>query len=614
MATVQFGRPPGPPQYKGVTTESLYIQMRDGTRIAVDVMRPKDAPRDAGLPTILIIARYWRSFALRGLSPPNRAPIGPRKPLPDFLVANGYAVVAVDSRGSGASTGATPYPFNEAEIRDYGEVVDWIIGQPWSNGSVGATGISYEGIAAELLTVAHPSATKVVIPQQADIDQYAEFLFPGGVPNEWMVNTWQRTNEALDHNRFPRQWAGQAADRSILYRLVARLTSLTIKGVRPVDADKDGAMLRQAVAEHAGNADVAAYCRAITYRDDPFGPSGVTIDDFSSMSHRQQIEGSGAALFSWGSWLDGATADGVIRRFAGYGNPQRGVIGAWSHGYLNHGSPYAAPGAELRPGLKELWQEKVEYFDRYLKGAGDAAPGDRKLFYYTLGEEAWKVTDVWPPAGTTTERWYLAEGNGLSLEPPVAGDGADAYRVDFEATTGLTNRWRAQDGVTSVVYRDRAEADARLLTYTGPPLEQDVELTGHPVVTLYVTSTAGDGAFHVYLEDVAEDGRVTYVTEGQLRALHRRLSDRESPLDLFVPYRSFLREDGMPLVPGEVAELRFGLLPVSVLVRQGHRLRIAIAGHDKDTFARIPAEGEPTITVQRNRVHASHVDLPVVGR
>ena len=166
---VEFGKTPNnSPLYKGVMTESIYLPMRDGVKIAVDVMRPKDVPVDIQLPTILIMARYWRSFALRGFSPSNRAPIGPRDPLPDFLVAHGYAVVTVDSRGSGASYGFTPYPYNEQEIRDYGEVVDWVISQLWSDGKVGATGISYEGTTAELLTVAHPGATKAVILRPAN--------------------------------------------------------------------------------------------------------------------------------------------------------------------------------------------------------------------------------------------------------------------------------------------------------------------------------------------------------------------------------------------------------------------------------------------------------------
>ena len=69
----------------------------------------------------------------------------------------------------------------------------------------------------------------------------------------------------------------------------------------------------------------------------------------------------------------------------------------------------------------------------------------------------------------------------------------------------------------------------------------------------------------------------------------------------------------MPLVPGEIAELKFGLLPTSVLIKKGHRIRIAIAGHDRSVFARIPANGTPTISVSRNSQSASFVELPVVA-
>lgn len=615
MSTGSFGRAPDPPRHRGVVTESLHVPMRDGTKIAVDVMRPGDASPDSRLPTILIIARYWRSFALRGFEPRNRAPIGPRKPLPDFLLARGYAVVIADSRGSGASTGTTPYPFNPEEVRDYGELVEWIIGQPWSDARVGSTGVSYEGIAAELLTVAHPEATRVVAPQQADIDQYAEFLFPGGIPNRWLTETWQRTNEALDRNRFPSEWSpGSREGYSVLHRLAGRLSTLLIRGVRPVDTDTDGRQLEEAIASHAGNADVAALSRTVTYRDDPFGTSGVTIDDLSTIAYREEIERSGVPIFSWGSWFDGSTADGVLRRFASYPNPQRAAIGAWSHGFLNHGSPYCAPGSELRPGLEALWQELEDYLGHHLGNREGPGPGEKELFYYTLGEEAWKVTGAWPPAGVGEERWYFAEGNGLSRESPSPAAGFDTYTVDFQATSGRSNRWRAQDGVTKVIYRDRSDADERLLTYTSLPLPEDTEITGHPVVTLYVTSTESDGAFHVYLEDVDEDGRVLYLTEGQLRAIHRRVSEDDPPLELFVPHHSFLRKDARPLVPGEVAEIRFGLLPVSALVRKGHRLRVAIAGHDRDTFGRIPAEGVPTVTVRRSPDHPSHIALPVLRR
>ena len=68
------------------------------------------------------------------------------------------------------------------------------------------------------------------------------------------------------------------------------------------------------------------------------------------------------------------------------------------------------------------------------------------------------------------------------------------------------------------------------------------------------------------------------------------------------------------MVPGEVAEVTFALHPTSVLFRRGHRIRIAIAGADADTFARIPAEGMPLWTVEIGPSRASHIMLPVIPR
>jgi hypothetical protein len=139
-----------------------------------------------------------------------------------------------------------------------------------------------------------------------------------------------------------------------------------------------------------------------------------------------------------------------------------------------------------------------------------------------------------------------------------------------------------------------------------------MEITGYPVVTLYATSTEPDGVFYVYLEDVDESGCVTYVTEGLLRSIHRKVSTDKPPYELQVPYHSYKEADAMPMVPGEIAEITFGLLPTSVLIRKGHRIRISIAGHDAGTFVRIPQVGTPVFTIGRNNQHASYIDLPVV--
>ncbi len=305
--------------------------------------------------------------------------------------------------------------------------------------------------------------------------------------------------------------------------------------------------------------------------------------------------------------MDAGTADGVIKSFLTFNNSQRAVIGSWNHGASQNASPYFSVNSQ-RISLMYEW---LRFFDHYLKGIDAGVDAGKVLFYYTMGEERWKQTKVWPIIGAQNRRLYMASDNSLSESAPASMAGADAYKVDFEASTGEKNRWRTQLG-GQVIYADRAEEDRRLLVYTSQPLTSDMEITGHPVVNLYVTSTHTDGAFYVYLEEIDEAGKVTYLTEGQLRAIHRKVSKDAPPYTTLVPYHTFRKKDAMPLVPGEIAELKFGLLPTSVLIRKGHRIRLAVAGHDKSVFARIPAEGTPIISVARNKQHASFIDLPVV--
>lgn len=75
-----------------------------------------------------------------------------------------------------------------------------------------------------------------------------------------------------------------------------------------------------------------------------------------------------------------------------------------------------------------------------------------------------------------------------------------------------------------MVYGERRGEGATFLPYTSAPFATAVEITGLPVVWLRGASTHVDGAFFAYLEDVAPDGRVVYVTEGVLRGRHRRVS------------------------------------------------------------------------------------------
>ncbi len=551
------------PRFKALTDHSYYLPMRDGVKIAVQVVLPKDLPAGEKIPAILNMTRYWRAH--QG-DDPNA-----------FFPSHGYATVFVDARGTGASFGVWKAPFSQDEIKDYNEVVNWIVAQPWCNGKVGAIGNSYEGNTALWLASTMNPAVKAVIPRHYEFDLFDETPYPGGLLTDWMIKAWNEGNRQLDTN----------------------------PGVTLVDEDTDQKLYRQAMSQRSENLNVYAAALKTSFRDE--SNFGFTLDQLSLHSYAADIEKSGAAINNWGGWFDAATPDAMIKTFLTLKNYQRAVVGPWNHGGGQNASPFQTPASQrVMQGY-----EWLRFFDHYLKGIDTGLDSEKLFYYFTIGEEKWKVTNTWPVAGTEMQRWYCNENNSLTATSPAANSGADQYKVDFAATTGEKNRWHTQVG-GQVIYPDRAAEDKKLLSYTTGPLDADMEITGYPIVDLWVTSTHTDGAFFVYLEDVDENGTVTYLTEGELRALQRKISTEPSPVKILVPYHSYKKRDAMPLVPGEIAELKFGLQPISVLVKKGHRLRIAIAGHDKGTFIRIPAEGTPTIAVQRSKQNLSSIELPVV--
>jgi len=203
---------------------------------------------------------------------------------------------------------------------------------------------------------------------------------------------------------------------------------------------------------------------------------------------------------------------------------------------------------------------------------------------------------------------FLAADGALSSSAP-AREGSDRYAVDFGVNTGANNRWATQMGRPVLRLNDRAAMDARMLTYTTSPLEADMHIAGSPTIDLMVSSTHADGAVLVYLEDVDPTGRSRYITEGGLRLIHRKLS-RDTVFGI-TPYTSFERRDAAPMKPGEPARVHFRILPTSVVIRAGHRLRLAIAGADSGVLGRVPTEGTPTLTIHRGPRSPAVLELPI---
>ncbi|MGE0551889.1 MAG: CocE/NonD family hydrolase [Gemmatimonadales bacterium] len=575
------------PTYQQVERRSIYVPMRDGVRLAVDVFLPKDLAPGTRLPTVMEQTRYRRSFEFT----PEAAPRLDRT-RSDVLafVTRGYAYLVVDVRGSGASFGGRIAEFHRLEVEDGKDLVDWIVRQPWSDGTVGGLGISYVGSTADLLLLNRHPAVKAVAPTFAFYDAFADIVAPGGVLQDFFLKRWGELIREMDLN----QVSDQLRERGVL-------------GSRPVDLDGDRSLLRAAVDGHRANVRVDEVISDLEYRDD-VGENGLTVDATSTHSFRAEQQASGAAIYSYSGWWDGGYPHSAIKRFQSVRTPgSRLILGPWAHG----GSFYWTPGPDsARLSSFDRLGELVRFFDHHLRGTANGISTEPAIHYFTMGENRWKTSATWPVPGTGSETWFFGSGGSLGASRPTGAAGVDRYQVDTTVGTGETSRWNTLLGGGPVVYPNRAEIDRKLLTYTSAPLDAPLEVTGHPMVTLHVASTARDGAFFVYLEEVMADGTVAYVTEGILRASLRQVGT--GPYLQVPPYRSLTRASAAPLVPGEPAELSFDLLPVSHQFRAGSRIRVAIAGADRDHFARIPAGEAPTVSVFRNSARASQIVLPVV--
>jgi uncharacterized protein len=584
-------RPVRRPEYHGVKRTSTFLTMRDGVRLAADVYLPRGLKDGTRLPTIVIQTRYVRRMQYR--FPFSIFLRGRFHKTIKYFVKRGYAWVYVDARGSGASFGSRSYPYSPDEVEDGREIVDWIVSQAWSSGKVGAWGNSYTGGTALFLAATRHPAVQAIMPRFAMFDMYAEAVFPGGIHLRWLTDTWARLARALD--------------RGALGEFMGPKGKAAVRGTKPVKGPKRRQVLRAAVAEHGVNGSIAELVQGITCRDDP-SPilPDVTIDAISPHARLEDLNASPATAYLFTGWFDASFVLSEIHLFLNLDDPRTKLtIGPWDHGIYNNISPFAG----RRRVRFDSDGESVRFFDRRLLGLPNGLDEEARVHYYTMGEERWKAADTWPPPGTVDRILYLGPEQGLDRAPQE--DGVDAYAVDPTAGTGDRSRWVSLVNLEHkpIEYRDRAAVDEKLLRYDSEPLDGDLEVTGHPRVVLHLAADATDAGVFVYLEDVAPDGRVEYVTEGMLRALHRKTTG--APYRSPVPYRSFTRADAAPLVPGEVAVLEFALYPTSYLFKEGHAIRVAIAGADADHFA--PVEPTPSVLhVHRGAARPSRIVLPVM--
>ena len=593
----ELGEIPEKKYTDGYTVDSIYITVRDGVKIAATLCFPKGIASDTKIPTVLTQTRYWRAMELRIPFRWILDSMVPNAPNPEVVTSRGYALIYTDVRGTGASDGTRIVPFSKEEIKDGSDVVDWIISQPWSDGNVVSKGISYTGTTAELFAKNNHQAIKAVIPGHGFWDPYTDVAFPGGCYDHAFMQLWSFLGKNLDLNN-PK-----------VFRQIRPEAWLLINGVKPVNNDKDLKLLQNAINQHKSNQYVYEHTLARDFRDDKL-PDGTIFDDLSIFAQKEIIERSNVPILAWCSWLDSGYGDAIVNRFMNTYTPQIAILGDWSHGASYPANQFFPNRTFVTPTPKDKVNAWINFFDKCVYGDGIQG---KTIYYYTLAEEKWKKSNVWPPKGHFYQKWYFSENNSLIRVEPKENTGSDDYKINYRVSTGRNNRWWALLGLP-ITYYNRNKVDEKLLCYTSQPFDSDTEITGQIIACLYLSSTHEDGAIFAYFEDVDESGNVTYVTDGEFRPLHRKVLTDEPPYKMLTPYHSYNKEDSAPLIPGEITEVKFGLHVTSVLIKKGHRIKFAIAGADKDTFIRYPKEGRPTITISRNKEFPSYIELPIIKK
>lgn len=589
--------------YEGERLSSVYVPMRDGIRLAVDVHLPGTEDEDKAYPTICIFTPYYRRFALRE---GHREGIDPCPTIAfyrDNFVKRGYALVCVDVRGSGASFGCRDGFRSPAERLDHHDTVDWVAQQPWCDGNIGATGISYPGAASDFLASTNHPNVKAVAPLFAVWDTWSNHLYPGGVLLTCVTRNYGQLADALDFD-----------DRDLIPDY-AYFKDDDLAGPAPVDEDTDGSLVKAALKDHVANFNMQDFAQQFRFRDDALTDN----PDYQSRvicpyNYASRDADKNTAYYTISGWMDGGGYSvGTIQRYLWLKEKHhRLMLGPWDHGARGHVSPWRGDKPEAQQPF--VAAEVLRFFDTHLKGIDAGIEDEARVHYFTMGAEEWQSADSWPPAEPDTVLYFGAD-NTLSPAAPDADEGVDDYQADYDCRTGFHTRYdRLYIANVDTYYDDWHGRDEKMLNFTSEAFDVDTEMTGHPVIDLHFTCSEKDGTFFVYISDITPEGKSLYVTEGVFRALHRKIGDLPKDIPPTGPTHSFNRADAEHLVPGEAASASFELLPTSYLFRAGHKLRVSIAASDSDHFTRIPDGRPPKFVFFRTAEQPSAVRLPIVRR
>ena len=550
------------PKYSLKLEKDVKIPMRDGVLIATDIYRP-DA--DGQFPALLSISPYGKGLQTLPVPDfPSDSRLGNggiEAGNSEYFVSRGYIHVIADCRGTGYSGGAYRV-LTKKEYEDGHDLVEWVATQPWCNGNVGFLGMSYFSMIQFGIAAENPPHLKALFALDALTDMYRHWGYHGGILNLGFFLHWWPT--VLAH---------------------------TIESPDLREAD-----LRQLVEEIEKDGDIRSY--PIAYIALLFPQKNIHLFDLithpldgpyywerSAYTKFEKIKVPCYMLSRWTSY--GLHLPGAFSAYSGIKAPKKLTITI----------PESGSGFN-RPWVKECHDLVLRWYDYWLKGINTGIMDEPPISILVQGVNQWRNEYNWPPTGTKWTKFYLRGQGLLSPEPPVEGEKPDVFTNKFGLKPG--------EKVPSI-------------TYTTPPLTEDIEVTGQSALYLKAALSTNDTNWMIELRDVAPDGASKTLTMGWLKASHWEIDEKRS--HEYQPFHPHTRR--APIEVGKVYEYAIDIRETSVVFQRGHCIQILVKGQDapwegKEYFHaflyHLPSSKETQHTIYHTPEHPSYVILPVIPK
>jgi putative CocE/NonD family hydrolase len=442
---------------------------------------------------------------------------------PEWWVPKGYAAVRVDGRGSGKSPGQCE-PWSHSEAVDFYDAIEWAAAQPWCNGNVGLSGISYFAINQWFVANRKPPSLKAIIPWEGFADLYRDALFHGGIlslfmPN-WFVAHLMHHTVGRASQQIPNAWAMN----TLHFWLSNSLDSGAFRGAQA---------------------------------------------DWETMT---------VPMFSVGNWTGfGLHLRGNTEAFMRCPSPHKKLrihTGSHVHPF------YTEEGRADQLRFLDYWLKGID------NGVMDEPPV-KLAIRKGRDEIEWRHENEWPIARTQWTRFYFDLSQTTDAEPRIGAlvekNPSQAASCTYPAT-GLGSMGSTSAASSQVM--GGGIRPGMGVTLETPPLPDDLEVTGPLAASFCVSSSSEDMDLFLTLRNIDPDGNDVMetgqqgtpvpVAKGWLRVSHRELDP-----GLSRPYRPYHKHQRrLFLAPGEVVRVEVEIWPTSMVFRKGHRIRLDIQPRD----------------------------------